>query len=115
MQLLNNTYFCYDGELPTNNDKKKHKNSKQAYTDGLKSIGKKVSFAAIFIELVLKEIQKRGDKIWVIYTNYQSYMQSIEYIKENPLILNQIKRNEEADKAAKQAFDMPGMNKTKLP
>ena len=50
--LLNNTFFCSDGESPTNNDEKKehfllhkekHKNTKKANTDRLKSIRKKGS------------------------------------------------------------------------
>ena len=78
--------------------KKKHKNTKKAYTDGLKRIGKKVDFAAVFtniirrgallaeafihtaeswqqLKITLKEIQKMTDS--------QSSMQSIEYNKEN--------------------------------
>ena len=69
--LLNDISFCYDRELPANNDnkkkhflqhKEKHKNIKEAYTDGLKSIGKMVSFAAVFTDitrrgLCLKKLQ----------------------------------------------------------
>ena len=74
----------------------------------LKSIGKNLGFAALFtniirrdampeeafihtakmtvIKITLKEIQKR----WVLYTDSQSFMQSIEYKKENRPILNHI-------------------------
>ena len=80
---------------------------KNTYMDRLKSIGKKVNFAAVFTDLTrkgalseksfinkaeitikkaLKEIHKRG----VIYTLCQSSMQSIECNKENLSILNHI-------------------------
>ena len=42
------------------------------------------------IKVALKEIHKRENKRWVIYTDSQSYMQSIEYNRENHSILNQI-------------------------
>ena len=42
------------------------------------------------IKIVLKEIYKREDKRWVLYTDFQSSMQSIKYNKENHLILNLI-------------------------
>ena len=42
------------------------------------------------IKIVLKEIYKREDKRWVLYTDFQSSMQSIKYNEENHLILNQI-------------------------
>ena len=41
------------------------------------------------IKVALKEMHKREDKRWVICTLSQSSMQSIEYKKENHLILNQ--------------------------
>ena len=42
------------------------------------------------IKIALKEIHKREDKRWLIYTGSHSPMHSIEYNKENHLILNQI-------------------------
>ena len=75
-------------------------------------MGEKVGFAAVFtditrrgalpenasihtpkmnaIKVALKEIHKREDKRWLIYTGSHSPMHSIEYNKENHLILNQI-------------------------
>ena len=69
--------------------KKRHKNTKEAYTDGLKSIRKKVGFTAVLtditreealseettihtpkmiaIKIALKEIHKRENKSLVIY------------------------------------------------
>ena len=41
------------------------------------------------IKIILKEIQKTEDKN-ELYTDSQSFMQSIEYNKENHPILNQI-------------------------
>ena len=58
----------------------------------------------------LKEIHKREDKRWVIYTELQSSMQAIEYSKENHAILNQIYDI----LTAKQAIDMPEMTLTLL-
>ena len=46
--LLNNTSFCHDGKLPTKH-KEKYKNTKEAYTDRLQRIGKKVAIFANFI------------------------------------------------------------------
>ena len=40
--------------------------------------------------MVLREIHKREDKRWIIYTDSLSSMQIIEYNKENHSILNQI-------------------------
>ena len=42
-------------------------------------------------------------------------MQFIEYNNESHQIYYILKRNEEADKAAKQAIDMPGITTTRLP
>ena len=92
------------------------------------------------IKVALKEIKGRRGDSWVIYTDSQSSMQAIESNKENHPILNQIhdiladlkgqkkhitlckvpahtgiKGNEEADKAAKEATDMPGVITTRLP
>ena len=42
------------------------------------------------IKIALKETQKGEVKRWVIYTDFQSSIQSIQYNKENHPILNQI-------------------------
>ena len=51
--LVINKLFCYEGEkqrgkaaIPT--IQRKHSNSNEAYTDGSKSTGRKVGYAAIF-------------------------------------------------------------------
>ena len=59
--LIDNILFCYDGEKHTGNDserkqqflqhKVKHSNNKEAYTNGLKSTGKKVGFAPVFADI----------------------------------------------------------------
>ena len=92
------------------------------------------------IKIALREVLKKKEKSWVIYTDSQSSMQAIESNKENHPIQNQIydlladlkeqkkqitlckvpahmviKGNEEADKAAKEATDMPGLITTRLP
>ena len=86
--------------------------SKEAYTDGSKRTGRKVGYAAVFtdstrigalpeeasihtaemkvIKIARKEIKKREDIRWVIYTDSLSSMQAIENNRENHLILNQI-------------------------
>ena len=56
--LVNNIIFCYDAEKYTRNDNERkqrflqHKgnysNNNEAYTDGTKSTGRKVGFAAVF-------------------------------------------------------------------
>ena len=96
------------------------------------------SFIKILHEKTMKEI-KEEDIRWVIYTDSLSSMLTIENNRENHTILNQIydiltklqnqgkkltlckvpahigiKGNEEADKAAKQEIDMPGMTTTRL-
>ena len=66
--------------------KDKHKNTKKSYTDGLKSIGKEIGFAAIFVDINRREVlheefsihtsqndsnkenPQRDDKRWLIYT-----------------------------------------------
>ena len=63
--LVNNIMFCYEEETHTGNyskrkqhlleHKEKHSNNKEAYTDGSKSTGRKLSFAA-----VLEGITRRG-------------------------------------------------------
>ena len=92
--------FCYEGETHTGNKseikqhflqhKEKHSDNKEAYTNGSKSTGRKVGFAAVFADLTrrgtlpegasihtvemtaikttLKEIQKERMR-WVIYTD----------------------------------------------
>ena len=139
-----------------------HSNNKKAYTDRSMSTGRKVGFAAVFVDIArrgglpkeasihtaemtaikiaMREIRKREDMRWVMYTDSLSSMLAIENNKENHTILNQmydilaelhnkgkqiilckvpahigIKGNEEADKAAKQAIDMPGITTTRLP
>ena len=63
--LLNNKHFCYGGESPINNDNeikqhflqhKKHKNTKEAYTDRSKSTGRKVGFATVFTDFTRRGI-----------------------------------------------------------
>ena len=82
--------------------KEKHKNTKQAYTNG----SKKLSFAVVFtrrgfllihtaemtaIKVVLKEIYKREDKkMGNIYRFSELSIHSIAYNKENHPMLNQI-------------------------
>ena len=91
------------------------------------------------IKIAMRNIQKREDMRWVIYKDSLSSMPTIESKRENHPILNQIydtlaeihnqrkqitickvpahigiKRNEEAE-AAKQAIDIPGIIKTRLP
>ena len=58
-----------------------HKNIKSVYTDETKGIGKKIGFSFS---------TKRGNKRWVIYTDFQSSMPFFEYIKENNPMINQI-------------------------
>ena len=58
--MVNNILFCYDRDTHTGNDsflqhKGKHSNNKEAYTDGSKSTGRKVGFAAVFMNII-----KRG-------------------------------------------------------
>ena len=58
--MVNNISFCYEGEKCFGNDnerkqhflqhKEKHKSNKEAFTDGSKSIGRKVGFAAVFTD-----------------------------------------------------------------
>ena len=106
--LIKNLHFCYGGNSPAKYDKEekqhfrqqeKHKNIKEAYTDGSKNIGRKVGFVVVFtdttkwgalpeeasihtaemtaIKVALKEVHKRKDKRWVKYTDTQRSMQSI--------------------------------------
>ena len=48
--------FCYEGEKCFRNDNERkqhflqHKSNKEAFTDGSKSIGRKVGFAAVFTD-----------------------------------------------------------------
>ena len=58
--IVNNISFCYEGEKCFRNDnerkqhffqhKEKHKINKEAFTDGSKSTGRKVGFAAVFTD-----------------------------------------------------------------
>ena len=79
---------------------RKNNTSYSLKKNGLKNIEKKVGFEGLFtditrrgglpkeasiytaemieIKIALKEIYKREDKIWVISSDTQSYMQSIE-------------------------------------
>ena len=49
---LVNVLFCYEGEKQTGNEskRKKHSNSKEAYTDGSKSTSRKVGYATVFTD-----------------------------------------------------------------
>ena len=59
--LVNNILFSYEGETHTGNNSErkqhflKHKgkqiNNKEAYIDGSKSIGRKIGFAAVFVDI----------------------------------------------------------------
>ena len=87
----------------------------------------------------MREIQKREDMRWLIYTDLLNSMLAIEKNRENHPILNQkyevlaelhnqgkqitlckvpahigIKGNEEADKSKKQEIYMPGMTSYRL-
>ena len=120
--MVSNIIFCYDAEKHTgsNSVKKQHflqhkgnnSNFKKAYTDGSKSTGRKVDFAAVFaditrsetlpeeasihkaemtaIKIGMREIKKREDMRWVIYTDLLSSMLAIENNRENYPILMQI-------------------------
>ena len=58
--LVNNIFFCYEGDKYTRNEnekkqhflqhKVKHSSSKKAYTDGSKSTGRKIGYAAVFTD-----------------------------------------------------------------
>ena len=116
-QLVNNILLCYGGKRIRNGSKRKqyflqhkekHSNNKEAYTDGSKSTGRKVGFAVVFTDITrrgalpeetsihtaeitaMREIQKRQDMRWVIYTDLLSLMLAIENNGENCPILNQI-------------------------
>ena len=64
-QPINNVHFCYDGDLPANNNnekkqhflqhKERHKITKEAYTDGSKSIRWKLGFSAVFTYITRRE------------------------------------------------------------
>ena len=91
--------------------KEKHKDTKEAYTDGSKNTGRKVGFAAVFtditkrgtlpeeasihtaemtaIETAMKEIRVRNEMRCVIYTDSLSSLLAIENNRENHPILNQ--------------------------
>ena len=78
-------------ESSTSYNTKRHGSSKEPYTDGSKSIESKVGYAAVYtdtarrgalpeevsihtaemttIKTVMKEIKKREDMKWVIYTD----------------------------------------------
>ena len=75
--------------------------------DGSKSTGRSVGFAVVFaditrrealpeeaemtsIKTVMREIQKREDMRWVIYTDSLSSLLAIENNRENHPVLNQI-------------------------
>ena len=79
--------------------KDKHRNNKEAYTDGLKNMRKKLGFAAVFADIIkrgalhdeapiytaemtaLRKIHNRQDKRWSIYPDLVSSLQAIEYIQ----------------------------------
>ena len=90
--FLNNTHFCCIRE---------NKNTKETYTDGQRVVlftrrGALPEEASIHIaemtvvKIALKEIHKREDKIWIIYTDTQSPMQSIEYNKKSTITKHDI-------------------------
>ena len=64
-RILSNTCFCYDRKSPINNDnekklhflqhKEKYKDTKETYTDRLKSKRKKVDFAAVFTDITRRQ------------------------------------------------------------
>ena len=96
-----NIIFFYDGEKLTGNDSERkhyflqhkgnHSNFKETYTNGSKSTGRKVGFAAVFaditrrgaipeeapihtaemtaIKIAVREIHKKEDTRWVLYTD----------------------------------------------
>ena len=82
-----NISFCYEGITFTGNDserkqhflqhKRKHSNSKKAYTDESKSTGRKVGFAAVFEDTAemtaMRKIQKREGMRWAIYTDLRAH------------------------------------------
>ena len=61
--LINNIHFFYDRDSPDNNDNEKkqhflqHKNTKEAYTYGSKSIGRKIGFAVVFTDITRRGFQ----------------------------------------------------------
>ena len=71
---VHNASFCYNGKSPTNNDNEKNstfysikkKNSKEVYTHELKSIGKKVSFAAVLTDFTRRWALPEEAKMTVI-------------------------------------------------
>ena len=91
--LVNNILFCYDSKRKQHflQHNENHDNNQEAYTDGSKSTGRKAGFAAIYVEITrkgaqpekasiytaemtaikiaMREIEKREDMRWVIYTN----------------------------------------------
>ena len=73
------------------------------------------------IKIVMREIQKREDMRWVMYTDSLCSMLAMKNNRENHPTLSKvpvhigIKGNEETDKAAKQSIDMPRMITTRLP
>ena len=88
--------------------KGKHSNSKEAYTGGSNSKGRKVGFATVIAYITrrgplleevsihtvvmkaIREIQKSKDVRWVINTDLLSSMLAIENNRQNHPILNQI-------------------------
>ena len=81
--------------------KGKHSHNKEVYTYGSKSTGRKVDFASVLTDITrrgalpeevsihiaemtaMREIQKRKNMRWVIYTDSQSSMLAIENNREN--------------------------------
>ena len=62
--LLSNILFCYEGENTGNESKRKqhflqhkekHSNGNKSYTDGSKSTGRKVGYAAVFADTARRE------------------------------------------------------------
>ena len=68
--MINNLALCYMGERCNGSDnerkqhflqhKEKHKDTKEAYTDGSKSTGRKVGFAAVFTDITRRSLHSHS-------------------------------------------------------
>ena len=71
--MENNILFCYEGDKHTGNEserkqhflqhKEEHCISKEAYTHGSKSRGRKLGYAAVFTDTTRREALPRKDSI----------------------------------------------------